>query len=81
VEHLRDVRSELLLKLIIADLCGIDVSSMLERQHVLIKQLAGAIAGPADEGTRADVVDLWRIESSRAAVRFVEALRRRKSLA
>lgn len=81
VEHLRDVRSELLLKLIIADLCGIDVSSMLERQHVLIEQLAGAIAAPVDEGARADVVDLWRIESSRAAVRFVEALRRRKSLA
>jgi hypothetical protein len=76
VEHLRDVRSELLLKLIIADLCSIDVSSMLEQQHVLIEQLAGAIAGPVDDGTRPDVVDLWRIESSRAAVRFVEALRR-----
>ncbi len=81
VEHLRDVRSELLLKLIIADLCGIEVSSMLEQQHVLIEQLAGAIAGPVDDATRADVVDLWRIESSRAALRFVEALRRSTSLA
>ncbi len=77
VQHLRDVRSELLLKMIVADLCGIDTSPMLEQQHVLIEQLAGAIAGPVDDGTHADVVDLWRIESSRAAQRFVEALLRR----
>ena len=79
VEHLRDVRSELLLKLIVADRCDIDVSSMLEQQHVLIEQLADAIAGPVDDGTLADVVDLWRIESSRAALRFVDAVRRGKS--
>ncbi len=77
VQHLRDVRSELLLKMIVADLCGIDTSPMLEQQQVLIEQLAGAIAGPVDDGTHADVVDLWRIESSRAAQRFVEALLRR----
>ena len=81
VEHLRDVRSELLLKLIIADLCDIDVRSMLEQQRALIEQLADAIADSIEDGAHADVVDLWRIESSRAALRFVEALRGRTSLA
>jgi PadR family transcriptional regulator AphA len=77
VEHLRDVRSELLLKLIIADLCAIDISPMLEQQHAVIEQLADAIAASIEKGSRADVVDLWRVESSRATLRFVEALRRR----
>jgi DNA-binding PadR family transcriptional regulator len=76
VEHLRDVRSELLLKLIIADLCGIDIGAMLAQQHAVIEQLAGAIADSIDEASRADVVDLWRIESSQAALRFVERIRR-----
>jgi DNA-binding PadR family transcriptional regulator len=73
IEHLRDVRSELLLKLIVAELCEIDISPMLEQQHAVIEQLAGAIAGQVDD-SRADVVDLWRIESSRAALRFLERL-------
>ena len=33
VAHLRDLRSELLLKLVIAEQCGIDVVPMLERQR------------------------------------------------
>jgi DNA-binding PadR family transcriptional regulator len=75
VEHLRDLRSELLLKVIIADLCNIDISSMLEQQHARIEQLAGAIASKLDDGARADVVELWRNESSQAALRFLERLR------
>ena len=78
VEHLRDVRSELLLKLIVADLCEIGLSAMLAQQHAVIEQLAGAIAGSIDEGSRADVVDLWRIESSQTALRFVERIRRKR---
>src|ERR1700759_1453269 len=33
VVHLRDLRSELLLKLVLADACGIDLSVMLQRQR------------------------------------------------
>jgi PadR family transcriptional regulator AphA len=76
VEHLRDLRSDLLLKLIIADLCNIDISPMLEKQHALIAQLAETIASKVDDGASADVVELWRSESSQAALRFVERLRR-----
>ncbi|HEY0518180.1 MAG TPA: hypothetical protein VGC84_01715 [Ilumatobacteraceae bacterium] len=75
VEHLRDLRSELLLKVIIADRCDIDINSMLEQQHARIEQLAGAIASKVDDGARADVVELWRNESSQAALRFLERLR------
>lgn len=71
VEHLRDVRSELLLKLVIADACQINVAPMLERQHAHIERLAAALNA---SGT-ADVVGMWRYESSQAALRFVARLR------
>jgi PadR family transcriptional regulator AphA len=76
VAHLRDIRSELLLKLIIADLCTIDISAMLEQQQTVIEQLADAITRKLDVLDPPDVVELWRSESARAALRFVERLNR-----
>jgi len=76
VAHLRDLRSELLLKLIIAELCHIDIGSMLERQHALIEQMAGALTHPIDDQAPVDVVALWRSEASQAALRFLERLPR-----
>ena len=77
VAHLRDLRSELLLKLIIADICGIGIASMLDRQHARIGQLAESIAGQVDGEVPVDVVDLWRNESSQAALRFLTRLQAR----
>lgn len=77
VAHLRDLRSELLLKLIIADICGIGVGPMLDRQHAHIEQLAESIAGQVDDEVPVDVVDLWRNESSQAALRFLTRLQAR----
>ncbi len=79
VTHLRDLRSELLLKLIIADLCGIDVDEMLDRQRTHIEQMADAITAQIDPAAPIDVVDLWRQESSAAALRFLTRLPRRGS--
>ena len=77
VQHLRDLRSELLLKLVIADICGIDISGMLQRQRDHIDQLAGALLEQANNGPdHPDVVALWRSESSQAALRFLDALPR-----
>jgi DNA-binding PadR family transcriptional regulator len=76
VAHLRDLRSELLLKLIIADRCGIAIAEMLERQHAHIEEMAEAIAGQVDDDAPIDVVDLWRNESSQAALRFLGRLQR-----
>lgn len=73
VVHLRDLRSELLLKLIIADICGIDATPMLERQHAHITELAEAISAQVEDHPD-DVVALWRSESSAAALRFLERL-------
>jgi PadR family transcriptional regulator AphA len=78
VAHLRDVRSELLLKLVLADHCGIDVAAMLARQRTIIADRATALAddvAATGTGTPAfDVVALWRAESSAAALRFLDRL-------
>jgi DNA-binding PadR family transcriptional regulator len=70
VPHLRDLRSELLLKLVLADQCGIDVGMMLERQRDVIDSISAALTAGPD-----DVVTLWRRESAQAALRFVDAVR------
>ena len=73
VVHLRDLRSELLLKLIIADICDIDIDSMLIEQHAHIERLAEAITTHL-EAEPDDVVAMWRRESSSAALRFLDSL-------
>ena len=78
VNHLRDLRSELLLKLIIADLCGIHIDEMLDRQHAHIEAMAEAISAQIDPAAPLDVVDLWRQESSSAALRFLTRLPRHR---
>lgn len=73
VTHLRDLRTELLLKLVIADLCDVDIAPMLAAQRAQVAELSEAI----DAQVRADPTDIvarWRSESSRAALRFLEQL-------
>ena len=74
VVHLRDLRSELLLKLVIAEICEIDVSSMLVAQHSHVEKMAASLAGQIEEAGPVDVVALWRVEASRAAIRFLDRL-------
>ena len=73
VAHLRDLRSELLLKLIVAEQCEIDVGGMLERQRAQVVAMCEAldkqVAAAPD-----DVVALWRSELSNAALRFLDRL-------
>jgi DNA-binding PadR family transcriptional regulator len=75
VLHLRDLRTELLLKLVIADLCNIDIGEMLEAQREHILDVAEALAVDDDAD---DVVAMWRSEASRAAVRFIDAVLARR---
>jgi DNA-binding PadR family transcriptional regulator len=75
VTHLRDLRSELLLKLIVADSCGIDISRMLDAQHEHIAQMVDAITRTTSAHP-GDVVALWRMESASAALRFLERVPR-----
>jgi len=73
VLHLRDLRSELLLKLIIAEVCEVDITRMLAVQRAHIDELADAISAQV-AASPGDVVALWRSESSLAAVRFLDRL-------
>lgn len=74
VVHLRDLRSELLLKLIIADVCDIDLTDMLDRQRAHIDDMAATLAAKVDESGGTDVVAVWRSELSLAALRFLDRL-------
>lgn len=71
VEHLRDLRSELLLKLVLADTTGIEISDMLGAQRVRVAELASAF--DSEQGS-ADIVQMWRQESTGAALRFLDRL-------
>ncbi|MEX0846327.1 MAG: hypothetical protein WD023_00990 [Ilumatobacteraceae bacterium] len=73
VAHLRDLRSELLLKLVLADVCGIDVRPMVDGQRAHIVAMADLLAAQVDDDP-GDVVALWRSESSNAALRFLDRL-------
>jgi DNA-binding PadR family transcriptional regulator len=71
VEHLRDLRSELLLKMIVADVCRIDITAMLVAQRDHIAELSNVIAAQVDDEP-GDAVLLWRSEFSDAALRFLD---------
>ena len=73
VAHLRDLRSELLLKLILAERCGIDLSGTLHEQRTRVVEMCRAIDAQVAEAPH-DVVALWRSESSHAALRFLDRL-------
>jgi DNA-binding PadR family transcriptional regulator len=72
VSHVRDLRSELLLKLVLAELCSIDVTAMLRLQRHQLHETVAALDQHVDAGH--DVVALWRAEASAGALRFVERL-------
>ena len=75
VPHLRDLRSELLLKLVFAERLRIDVTDMLAEQRAVVEELAEALtAADGSGGDDHDVVTLWRAESTRAARRFLAHL-------
>jgi PadR family transcriptional regulator AphA len=74
VTHLRDLRSELLLKLVLARICELDVTAMLDAQRAHIEQMAQALRAQVGRGDGLDVVALWRSESSAAALRFLDRL-------
>jgi len=74
VSHLRDLRSELLLKLIVGEHCGIDLTPMLSKQREHIEKMATVLADQVEASEPLDVVALWRSESSQAALRFLQRI-------
>jgi PadR family transcriptional regulator AphA len=69
VEHLRDVRTELLVKLFLRQRAGIDNESLLARQAELFEPAIDTLTSTHRDD---DLVDLWRRESARAVRRFLD---------
>lgn len=76
VEHLRDVRGELLLKLVVSDINGVDTAALVAAQLQMFTALHGALMdqGMLVVGERLDPVAVWRQENADAAVRFLSRL-------
>lgn len=75
VAHVRDIRTEFLVKLLLLHRTGRDTSDLVGRQRAQLGVIAGQLAAQLGGAEGFDAVLLrWRVESSEAAVRFLEAL-------
>lgn len=70
VAHLRDVRTELLVKLMLREQLGLDPGPFLARQRAVFATLIEAVRRTRDRG----VVATWRRENADAVRRFLDAL-------
>lgn len=74
IEHVRDVRTELLVKLTLNDQLGRDTADLLERQRQQLQPLLDALVAAderaSDQGD--DWVVRWRAENARAVQRFLD---------
>jgi len=69
VQHLRDVRTELLVKLALRDRAGLDNELLLIAQQQLFEPTITTLTSTRDDD---DLVDVWRRESARAVRRFLD---------
>ena len=75
VQHVRDARSELMLKLLFLDRRGMAPDALLDAQRERFREQERQLRDALDESdgfTR--TLALWRVENTAAAVRFVDAL-------
>src|SRR4249920_921444 len=75
VEHVRDLRSELMLKLLFHDRAGVDATELLRSQISFLARAERVLE--AQTGATSDfdhTLALWRLSVARAALSFVEAL-------
>jgi DNA-binding PadR family transcriptional regulator len=73
VVHVRDLRSELLLKLLFAQRSGLDRAPLLRAQQAILVETVDALEARIEAGTPAEItVRAFRLETARAGVRFVE---------
>jgi len=73
VEHVREVRSLLLLKLALIDRIGGDAGPLLTAQHEVLAPKLEALQRHRDEAEGFEVtLATWRLESIKAVVRFLD---------
>src|SRR3954451_11421169 len=70
VEHLRDVRTELLIKLALRQRAGLATASLLAPQQQVFEPTIDVLTSTRPG---ADIIDVWRRESARAVRRFLDA--------
>jgi DNA-binding PadR family transcriptional regulator len=71
-EHVRDIRTELLVKLALLERSGKDPRPLLEAQRRVLEPIVAALAQLSEETDGFDkTVTLWRYETALAALRFV----------
>jgi DNA-binding PadR family transcriptional regulator len=73
VDHVRDVRTELLLKLVLRERRGLDLVPLVKAQQ----RRLGRTLARLERGDNADVVALWRSESASSVRRFLEEVEAR----
>ena len=74
VRHIRDVRSELMVKLALLDRSGADPQPLLTAQREQLAPIAGALADRLGTAAGFDrTLALWRYETVSAALRFLDA--------
>ena len=73
VQHVRDARADLMLKLLFLDRAGRDPAPLLSAQRERFALIAAELEKAEEEGF-ARTLALWRLENTRAAIRFVDGL-------
>ena len=75
VEHVRDIRSHLLLKLALLDRAGADPADLLERQRAVLEPIARAMQAdqPPGDGFEATLL-AWRRATAAAALEFLDTI-------
>ena len=69
--HLRDVRTELLVKLLLRERLGLSNHKFLAAQRAALEPLMNAVQASTDT----DIVSVWRRESAEATRRFLDAVK------
>jgi hypothetical protein len=82
VEHVRDGRSLLLLKLLFLDRRGGDSGPLLHAQRAQFEAIAERLRGSVSEAVGLDrTLVQWRLETATAAVRFIDCVIESRSVA
>jgi DNA-binding PadR family transcriptional regulator len=75
VEHVRDVRSLLLLKLVLIDRAGLDRTGLLLAQRELVVPAIATLESRLTESEGSEAIFVrFRLESTRAVLHFIEGL-------
>jgi hypothetical protein len=74
VEHVRDIRSHLLLKLALLDRAGDDPADLLRRQREVLEPIATAIEARHAEGGFDAILLAWRRATAAAALDFLDMI-------